>query len=372
MTPLTSAAMGKYAAAGVDYEVLDAGKRAAVAAALATTAFASQRGAQGIDASRGEPAFVFELGGQHLAVVLECLGTKSTIARQYQDLTGINRFADIAYDSVAAIVNDMICVGALPLVVSAYFATGSPAWYQAEGRFEQLVKGWGDACRDAGATWGGGESPGLSGIVVDTEIDLAGAAVGAIPAGHEPILGNRLAVDDEIVLLAGTGLHANGASLARSVAGGLASGYRTQLGDGVALGDALLVPAPIYTGVMEAWLAAGVPISYVSHITGHGFRKIMRADRDFVYRITEVPPVPEVLSFLVAEAGLDAHEAYGTFNMGAGLAACCASGSSGDVVRLAKEQGHEAWACGVVEQGRRSVVIEPLSITYSAEDLQLR
>ena len=45
---------------------------------------------------------------------------------------------------------------------------------------------------DAGATWGGGESPSLPGLLDEREIELAGAAVGAVPAGHRPLLGEEL------------------------------------------------------------------------------------------------------------------------------------------------------------------------------------
>ena len=118
-----------YKAAGVDYGALDAGKRLALTEALATSHLMGARAGSAVDASRGEPAFVFELAGQTLAFVLEGLGTKSIIARQVMDTLGVNRFADVAYDTVGAIVNDLCCVGALPLVVNAYFATGGSDWY---------------------------------------------------------------------------------------------------------------------------------------------------------------------------------------------------------------------------------------------------
>src|SRR5438094_8630679 len=111
-----------YRDAGVDYGALDAGKRAAMAAALSTSPLLKARGGRALDASRGEPAFVFELGERTLALVLEGLGTKSLIARAVLETQRINRFADVAYDAVAAILNDLVCVGALPLVVNAYFA----------------------------------------------------------------------------------------------------------------------------------------------------------------------------------------------------------------------------------------------------------
>jgi len=117
---------------------------------------------------------VFELEGRAFAFVVEGLGTKSIIARQVLERHGLNRFVDVAYDAVAAIVNDLACVGALPLVANAYFATGASDWYR----------------------------------------DSLGAE---LRAGHE------------IVLLASSGLHANGASLARAVAGRLRGGYATPL-----------------------------------------------------------------------------------------------------------------------------------------------
>jgi phosphoribosylformylglycinamidine cyclo-ligase len=96
-----------YRAAGVDYEALDAGKRLAMAKALSTSPLLAARGGRALDSSRGEPAFVFELGGQTFAFVVEGLGTKSVIARQVLESQGIDRFAEVAYDTVAAILNDL-------------------------------------------------------------------------------------------------------------------------------------------------------------------------------------------------------------------------------------------------------------------------
>ena len=73
---------------------------------------------------------MFELDGRAFAFVVEGLGTKSIVARQVLEEQGINRFGEVAYDTVAAIVNDLCCVGALPLVVNAYFATGASEWYE--------------------------------------------------------------------------------------------------------------------------------------------------------------------------------------------------------------------------------------------------
>jgi phosphoribosylformylglycinamidine cyclo-ligase len=305
-----------YSSAGVDYGTLDAGKRLAMAKALSTSGLLAARGGRALDDSRGEPAFVFELDGRSFAFVVEGLGTKSMIARHVLEGQGINRFADVAYDTVAAILNDLCCVGALPLVVNAYFATGASEWYSEPERAAALLDGWLKACEDAGCTWGGGESPSLPGLLDAREIELAGAAVGALPAGRGPILGERLKAGDEIVLVASSGLHANGASLARMVAGRLAEGYETALSSGTTLGEALLAPSVMYVPLIAALLNDGASISYISHVTGHGLLKLMRPARALTYRIERLPEVPEVLGFLAGEAGLDAHAAYSTFNMG--------------------------------------------------------
>lgn len=360
-----------YASAGVDYATLDAGKRLALTEALGTSAALAAHGGRALDVSRGEPAFVFELGDRTLAFVMEGLGTKAVASRQVAEQLGLNRFDAVAYDTVAAIVNDLCCVGALPLVVNAYFATGSSDWYRNAEWHAALVKGWSSACADAGATWGGGESPSLPGLVNSDDIELAGSAVGALPEGREPILGQHLSPGDEIVMVASSGLHANGASLARMIADRLPDGYATPLPSGRAYGDALLDPSILYAKLVGELAQADVPVSYLSHVTGHGLLKLMRPSRDLTYRITALPPVPEVLAFLAEQAELDAHAAYSTLNMGSGFAVYTAAGTGARVVEIARGLGHEALIAGRVEEGPRQVVVEPIGVAYADAELDL-
>ena len=360
-----------YRQAGVDYDLLDAAKRHAVAEALSTSALLARRGGSALDRSRGAPAFTFELAGRTLALVVEGLGTKSLIASAVAEQLGVAGYANIAYDTVAAIVGDLICVGALPAVASAYFATGSSSWYEEEGRAEALVAGWREGCEEAGCAWGGGESPALADLITGEEVELAGSAIGILPEGVEPILGDRLAAGDEIVLVASSGLHANGASLARLVAKSLPEGYMTRLESGRLLGEALLDRSVIYVRLVEALLAAGIVPTYISHITGHGLLKLMRSPRALRYRITDLPPVPEVLAALTRYAQLDQRSAYKTLNMGAGLALCLPAGVAQQALAVAAECGYEALRAGTVEEGERSVLLEPLGVEYAGSELEL-
>jgi len=366
-TPGSSA----YRAAGVDYEALDAGKRNALTEALATSGLLAASGGRAIDESRGEPAFVFEAGDQALAFVVEGLGTKSVIARQVEEQIGVSAFDNVAYDTVAAIVNDLCCVGAIPLVVNAYFATGSSDWYASAERNAGLVTGWREACVDAGATWGGGESPSLPGLVAAEDIELAGSAVGIVPAGRKPILGDGLEPGDEIVIVASNGLHANGSSLARRVAETLPRGYATPLPSGRAFGEALLDRSAIYAALVRALLERPVDVHYLSHITGHGLLKLMRPRRELTYRVARLPEVPEVLAFLVDQTEMAPAAAYSTFNMGCGFAVYCAHGSGEEVVAAAAELGLSARVAGAVEDGPRRVVLEEIDVVFESGDMDL-
>jgi phosphoribosylformylglycinamidine cyclo-ligase len=293
------------------------------------------------------------------------------IARRVLEQQGADRFADVAYDTVAAILNDLCCVGALPLVLGAYFATGASDWYAQPDRAAALIEGWRRGCADAGCTWGGGESPSLAGLVHEADIELAGAAVGVVPDGSQPILGAALAAGDEIVLVRSSGLHANGASLARLVADRLAAGYATALPSGTTLGDALLEPSVLYAPLVGALLQRGLELTYISHITGHGLLKLMRPARPLRYRIERLPEIPEVLSFLVEHAGLDEHAAYSTFNMGAGYALYCRAGDAQELVAIASELGYQAERAGRVEDGPREVLLEPVGVRFSDRELEL-
>lgn len=362
----------EYRRSGVDYDVLDEVKREAIALATATAPLLAASSSAEVGESRGSSAYVFEVSGITLALVVEGLGTKSIIASDYLEATGVSRFADIAQDAVAAIVNDVISVGANPLVVTAYFATGDAAWYGHRDRSLDLLNGWRKACEQAGAVWGGGESPALPGIVTPGAIELAGSALGLVPPGRDPVLGRDIAFGDKIVLLPSSGLHANGASLARRVAGGLPAGLLTQLPSGRHLGDALLDPTLIYASFVRELLASSAVPKFLNGITGHGFLKIMRADVAARYEITALPPVPEVLQYLVDRLGMSAAEAYTTLNMGAGYVAIVSPEDVDETMRAARKAGHDALVAGQVTEGERALAIPSLGIEYRDDDFQLR
>ncbi len=361
-----------YEDSGVDYDRIDPLKVLAQRAARTTGINLEGAGVREVAASRGESAYVVDIGDAYLASITECLGTKALVADAVRGPSGRTWYDHIAQDTIATAVNDIITVGARPLSIHAYWAAGSSDWFDDEARMNDLVSGWKAACDVLGVTWGGGETPCLTGVVVESAIDLAASCVGIIRPKLRLTLGEDLAPGDAIILLESSGIHANGLTLARKLAERLPDGYATAMADGRMYGEALLDPTVLYPPVTEAAFEAGIDLHYIANITGHGWRKIMRHPGSFTYRITEVPPVPEVLRFMADESRQTPEEAYGSLNMGAGFALFVPPGDVGKAVACADRCGVRAWHAGVVEDGPRQVVIEPLGVTLAGESLALR
>jgi len=231
-----------YSSTGVNYDSMDPFKRAAQLGAAETSPNIERTGFSVVERSRGESAFVIDEGPRYSAHVIEGLGTKNLVADQMrrirqtdqaaiaddmQDITGRTYYDAIAQDTIAMIINDLITVGADPVLVNAYCAVGSSDWFRDERRAQDLVKGWKEACDQAGATWGGGETPTLSGIIMPETIDLAGSAYGIIDPKRRLTLGDRLEPGNAIMLVDSSGIHANGLSLARKLAENVAKKNRS-------------------------------------------------------------------------------------------------------------------------------------------------
>jgi phosphoribosylformylglycinamidine cyclo-ligase len=360
-----------YEQAGVKYELIDPLKVAAQRAAASTAGHLARHAFEEVTASRGESAYVVDLGHFYLASIVECLGTKTLVAdAMWRD--GENFFAAIAQDTIAMAVNDLVTVGATPLVVQAYWAAGGSDWFADGARAQALVQGWKAACDTVGASWGGGETPALAGIVEEGRIDLAASCTGLVNPKPRLTLGEHLGAGDAIVLLQSSGIHANGLSLARKIAERLPQGYQTEIEQGLRYGPALLAPTLLYSPVTEALWAAGVRVHYAANITGHGWRKLLRHPKALTYRVHTLPPVPPVLRFMQQQAAMDDAEAYGTLNMGAGFALFVHGDDAERTVATARAQGIEAWVAGRVEAGPKQLFIEPIGVHWGADELQLR
>jgi phosphoribosylformylglycinamidine cyclo-ligase len=361
-----------YEQSGVNYDLIDPLKVAAQRAAAATGSHLAKHGFSEVTASRGESAYVVDVGPFYIASIVECLGSKALVADEMNKLTGKSYYDSIAQDTIAMAINDLITVGATPLVVQAYWAAGGSDWFSDEQRAKALVAGWKRACDVCKVAWGGGETPALAGIVADGRIDLAASCTGLINPKERLSVGDKLAPGDAIVLLASSGIHANGLSLARKLVERLPQGYLTPVAPGLTYGEALLAPTVLYSPVTEALYEAGITPHYCANITGHGWRKLLRHPATHTYRIHAVPEVTPVLKFIQQHANQDDKEAYSTLNMGAGFALFVDAEDAQRTVDVAKAQGVHAIIAGQIEAGPKRLVIEPLGIEFGDDALKLR
>ncbi|HUV71935.1 MAG TPA: AIR synthase related protein [Clostridia bacterium] len=362
-----------YSSTGVDYEAMDPFKREAQLKARTTAKNLKRFEMRELEASRGESAYVWEEEDSYRALVIEGLGTKNLVADETRKFTGKTHYEAIAQDTVAMIVNDLLVVGAEPQVVEAYFAVGSSDWFADEERAKDLVDGWVRACNLAGAVWGGGETPTLKGIIESDTIDLSGSAVGIIKPKERLTLGNKLTAGDAIFLIESSGIHANGLTLARTIASQIPKGYQTCLSDGRSYGESLLTPTHIYASLIRDFFEAGIEIHYMVNITGHGWRKLMRASREFSYIIEKVPEPQPIFKFIQEHSRNSDEEMYANFNMGAGFAVFMPEQSVGLAKLIAKEKhGFDSGKAGDVENGPKQVIIRPKKLVFQAETLGVR
>ena len=185
-------------------------------------------------------------------------------------------------------------------------------------------------------------------------------------------LGEKLQAGDRIILFESSGIHANGLTLARKIADGLTEGYLTKVDGEKTYGELLLTPTIIYAKLIEDLLKNNTDIHYMVNITGHGWRKLMRHKKELTYKITNLPPVPKVLQFIVEQGKLDDKEAYGNLNMGAGFTVFVPEKDAAQVLKLAESHNIKTYDTGVVEAGDKKVILESKNIIFEKESLQVR
>lgn len=366
-----------YVGTGVDYDVMDLFKRSAQRAGRETASQITRLGLTEVEMSRGESVYLIETPINYLAHVEEGLGTKNLVADEMYRLTGLPHYFGIAQDTVAMIVNDMITLGALPISVAMHLAVGVSDWFNDEQRCFDLVEGWKNACMLARCVWGGGETPTLKGVVIPEAVVLSGSAIGIIQPKERLISSKNIQHGDAIILVESSGIHANGLTMARAIADKLPKGYLTELPDGRTYGETLLDPTYIYVGLVEECLNCGVDIHYAVNITGHGWRKLMRAPQPFRYVIERLPHQQSpIFDFMQTHGPIKDAEAYGNFNMGAGFALYV---PEADVVKVMDKiaswyyQRFRAYHVGYIEQSKEAkVIIEPKNLEYSSDTLKVR
>lgn len=277
-----------------------------------------------------KPVFVSSVDG---------VGTKLIVAFK------AGKYDTVGQDLVNHCVNDIAVCGATPLFFLDYFSTGK---LEKQVGYD-VVKGFGQACKENGVALIGGETAEMPDIYDEGEFDLAGTIVGIVDE-DKVINGSDIQKGNVLLGFKSSGLHTNGYSLARKV---LFSKYKVEnyveeLGSTV--GDELLKVHRSYLSLITK-LKELPGVNGFSHITGGGIvgntKRIlpdgMKLDID--WEAWERPPVYK----LIKEIGnVPEEDMQATFNLGIGLIAVVSEGEVDAVKAKAEELGEEVFEIGEV------------------------
>jgi phosphoribosylformylglycinamidine cyclo-ligase len=275
------------------------------------------------------------------------VGTKLVVARA----TG--RYDTVGIDLVAMCVDDLVCVGAEPLFMLDYLATGKVD----PDRIATVVRGVHEGCRQAGCALIGGETAEHAGVMAPDDLDLAGFAVGAVEEGTQ--LGpTRVRNGDALVGLPSPGLRSNGYTLARHVLlerTGLDLGDPAWEGAKHSVADELLRPSVVYApAVLATRSALGEALHACAHITGGGIvgnlPRVLPEGLGAVVRRGSWEE-PRIFTEIMRLGAVDEAEMDRVFNRGIGMALVVDGRSVDGAVGALASAGQHAVVIGEVAEG---------------------
>ena len=333
-----------YRAAGVD---IDAGER--LVQRIAPLARRTRRAevlttiggfGAAFRAPRGmrDPVFVTSTDG---------VGTKLRIA------FALDRHDTVGIDLVAMNVNDVLALGAEPLVFLDYFATGRLDVRRAA----QVIGGIAAGCRLAGCALVGGETAEMPSFYGAGEYDLAGFVVAAVER-RRMIDGKRVRPGHALIGLASAGLHSNGYSLVRRILEERKTPLSQRIAEfGCTLGEELLRPTRVYVRTILSLLTRH-PIHAVAHITGGGVpgnlpRVLPRGCRARIRRGSwKVPPI---FTWLQRVGPVEPAEMDRTLNQGLGMILAVPPTEADAVTSFLRRRRQQAFVIGEIVRGAPGV-----------------
>ena len=334
-----------YAAAGVDVQ---AGDDAVELMKSAVTATHSNRvlGGFGGFAGMWDATPLTSYRRPVLTTSTDGVGTKVAIA-QAMDIHDT-----IGQDLVGMVVDDIVVVGAKPLFMTDYIATGKVV----AQRVADIVRGIATGCQLADTALLGGETAEHPGLLAENEYDVAGAVTGVVEADN--ILGpERVRASDVVIAMESSGAHSNGFSLLRSIVAAKGWSWDQHIDEfGRSLGEELLEPTRIYAktclGLIDELNADGkFALRGFSHVTGGGLaanlaRVLPQGTMATIDRSTwKLPAVFSVMS----EAGqVPRADLERTLNLGVGMVAVVSADAAEKALTWLNAHGVKSWQIGEV------------------------
>ncbi|MEM9567174.1 MAG: phosphoribosylformylglycinamidine cyclo-ligase [Cyanobacteria bacterium P01_E01_bin.34] len=255
------------------------------------------------------------------------VGTKLKLAQIAQ------RHNSIGIDLVAMCVNDILTLGAEPLFLLVYLATGKLEPQQ----LKEVVDGIATGCEQSGCALLGGETAEMPGFYGAGEYDVAGFCVGVVEKSSI-IDGSKVVVGDRLIGLPSSGAHSNGYSLVRRIVSESQNDWSAIPNNWErSLVDTYLTSTQIYVQPILAALKGGLTVHGMAHITGGGFpENLPRCFGDGLSACITPNSWDVSVDFiwLMQQGQVAPMEMFKTFNMGIGFVVVVPADASNRALEL--------------------------------------
>ncbi len=318
-------------------------------------------------------------------------GTKPIVPYLFYKETGDIRFFEtLATDIVAMNVDDVACVGGLPIAFSDYIAI-NPFKVSKPELLSSLARGFSSIFsklreNKASILFSGGETEDLPDIVrtldfsgtVMARVELSKVITGRDVAPGNVIVGLRSGGKSGYEDKENSGIMCNGLTLARHCL--LENSYfkkYPEIGyEGVkgyygrfkidsfldelnmTIGEALLSPTRIYLPIVQEILKE-IRVNAIIHNTGGGLTKCLKIGRNIKYVKDNLPEPDSIFKLIQAESREDPRNMYRNFNMGIGLEIVVENSDEEGIIKISEKFGVDAQVIGMCEKSPdgNSVVI---------------
>ena len=262
------------------------------------------------------------------------------------------RLRSICYDMINHLVNDLMVMGATPLMVQDAIILGK----MDDHVVKQLVDGVASACRDNDCDLTGGETSIQPGVLEPGTFILTSSIVGIVD--KDKILDGKAIQDGDVVIsLPSNGLHTNGYTLVRALMAQFPDLADSPL-EGTTFFDVIMRPhTPYYRSVKDLFGHPG--LTGLAHITGGGIQdnlcRILPSGLNAEIDLSDLRTLP-LFQLIQKKGRVEDAEMLRTFNCGVGLTLVCRPSADPAIMAHLESKGIAAYPLGKITQGKGKVV----------------
>jgi len=285
------------------------------------------------------------------------VGTKILLAE------AMKVYNTVGIDAVAMSVNDLVCLGAKPLLLNDYIAQNQDEPEILEKILEGVKKG----CELAGAELVGGETATLgnmiSGYGNGYHFDLATTAFGIIFG--DLITKEKMKEDDKIIGIESSGLHSNGYLWVRPV---LLKEFNPnapynlydETETGKEIGELLLEPTYIYVKPLLEIIET-LNVKGIAHITGGAYKiKLSRiAPPNISFVLNNIPEPTWIFREIQKHSKATDYRMYEALNMGIGMCLVLNEKECDTAIDIIEKHGFKAKVIGHLKKDNKTKVYIP-------------